>query len=97
MLVVEEFDVILIEVAALARALVEKDVADIIAQLLIYPFLNRQTKSLLGSVQYLVRHEAPHSPLENVLGLKAIHLQLGWNARDELNQLVIQKGHARLQ
>src|SRR5205814_10629869 len=84
---VEKLNVSLIEVAARARARVEENVAYVLAQLLINPFLDGQAEALLGAVENLVGHEAAHGALEDALRLKPTHLERRGDARHKLDEL----------
>src|SRR5262249_19088054 len=79
------------------RALVRERLAHSIAKLPVDPTLNWHAETLLGSVEDLVRHEATHGLLEDALRLATAHLEIGWDRRDELDELVIEGRDTRFE
>src|SRR2546423_5041363 len=93
----QRLDVTRLDVTALARARLAERFAYAPAQLVVNPLLDGHAEALLGPVQNFRRHEVAHRALEDVLRLKAAHLQRGGDARDELYQLLVEQRHARFE
>src|SRR6185369_730552 len=96
-LVQQDADVMRINVASLLRPRVAQSITNARSQLLIDPFLNRHTKSLLRPVKNLRRNQISYSSLEQVFGLVPGQLQGRGNACDKLDQLVIEQRRSRLE
>src|SRR6185295_4396026 len=86
-----------INVAALLRPRIAQSITNARTQLLIDPFLDRDTKSLLRPVENFGRNQISDCSLEQVFGLEPGQLQGRGNACDKLDQLVIEQRRSRLQ
>src|SRR6266404_33494 len=97
MFVQQSVDVVRVEVATLACALLRQCLPHAVAQLVVDQLLQWKTKTLLGSVQNLSGYQVANGVLEDQLCFQTFHFERCWYARDELNQLMVKEWRARFQ
>jgi len=87
------FDESRLEVAALARAPREQDVREEVAKIAPEPGAYRNREALLAARQNLLGQPLGGRLLQDVLPTAVAHLQVGRQARGEIDDFVVEQRH----